>query len=148
MTYTKIRAANFDSKILTSRLEGLVQDDVGHVMGMLLSYIDCGGATLNCIDGQDPKYSEIRHKWVDQISHTLKHLHLHGIIWGDAKAANVLIDVNEDPYLIDFGGGYTDGWVDKKNFNSFEGDLQGLENVKWYLFRTAATVLIEEQCNT
>lgn len=60
----------------------------------------------------------------------------------------MLIDVNEDPYPIDFGGGYTDGWIEKENSNSFEGDLQCLENIKWYLFRTAATFLIEEQCNT
>ncbi|KAJ5420206.1 hypothetical protein N7465_002725 [Penicillium sp. CMV-2018d] len=57
-----------------------------------------------------------------------------GIIWGDAKAANVLIDANEDAYLIDFGGGYTKGWVEKEKSSSTEGDLQGLENIKRYLF--------------
>lgn len=114
LTYSKIHMAKFDSTILTSQLEGLVQDDDGDVMGLVLSYIDCDGATLNCIDGRDSKFSEVRQKWVDQISHTLKHLHLHNIIWGDAKAANVLIDVNEDAYLIDFGGGCTKGWVEKE----------------------------------
>ena len=62
------------------------------------------------------------------------HFHSHNIIWGDAKAANVLIDADEDAYLIDFGGGYTDGWVEKEKSNSTEGDLQGLANIKRYLF--------------
>jgi hypothetical protein len=135
LTYSKIRMAKFDPPILTSQLEGLVQDDDGYVMGLLLSYINCDGVTLNCINGRDPKFSELRQKWVDQISHTIEHMHSHNIIWGDAKAANVLIDVNEDAYLIDFGGGYTKGWVEKEKSDSTEGDLQGLENIKRFLFR-------------
>ncbi|CAI7665446.1 unnamed protein product [Penicillium glandicola] len=134
LTYSRIRLAKFDPPILTSQLEGLVQDDDGYVMGLALSYINCDGATLNCIDGRDPKFFELRQKWVDQISHALENFHSHGIIWGDAKAANVLIDANEDAYLIDFGGGYTKGWVEKEKSNSIEGDLQGLENIKRYLF--------------
>lgn len=126
--------AKFDPSSLTSQLEGLVQDDDGYVMGLVLSYINCNGATLYGINGSDPKYSKLRQKWVDQISHTLKHLHSHNIIWGNAKAANVLIDVNEDAYLIDFERGYTPGWVEKEKSNSIEGDLQGLENIRRYLF--------------
>lgn len=103
-------------------------------MGLVLSYIDCDGATLNCVDGHDPKFSNLRQKWVDQIAQTLEKLHSHNIVWGDAKAANVLIDVNEDAYLIDFGGGYTEGWIEKEKSNSIDGDLQGLENIKRYLF--------------
>ncbi|KAJ5835679.1 hypothetical protein N7447_001705 [Penicillium robsamsonii] len=134
LTYSKIRMAKFDPPILTSQLEGLVQDNDGYVMGLVLSYISCDGATLNCIDGHDPKFSELRQKWADQISHTIKHLHSYNIIWGDTKAANVLIDANEDAYLIDFGGGYTKGWAEKEKSNSTEGDLQRLENIKRYLF--------------
>jgi hypothetical protein len=62
LTYSKIHMAKFDAVIHTSRLEGLVQDDDGYVMGLVLSYIDCDGATLNCIDGHDPKFSEVRQK--------------------------------------------------------------------------------------
>lgn len=134
LAYSKIHTAKFDATVRTSRLDGLVEDDNGHVMGLLLSYIDCRGATLHCIDGRDPKYSELRQKWGDQISHTLKCLHSRGIIWGDAKAANVLIDANGDAYSIDFGGGYTKGWVEKEMANSIDGDLQGLESIKRHLF--------------
>lgn len=47
--------------------------------------------TLWCIDGPKDN-SELRHRWFDQISRTLKHLHSQNIVWGDAKTANVLID--------------------------------------------------------
>lgn len=103
-------------------------------MGLLLSYIDCQGATLNCIDGRNPKYSQLRQKWLEQISHTLKHLHAHNIVWGDAKAANVLLDMDENAYIVEFGGGYTEGWVKKEDSNSIKGDIQRLESIKQYLF--------------
>ncbi|PGH12736.1 hypothetical protein AJ79_04097 [Helicocarpus griseus UAMH5409] len=119
LAYSRIHMAKFDATVRTSRLDGLVQDDNGHVMGLLLSYIDCRGTTLRCIDGRNPENSDSRQKWID---------------WGDAKAANVLIDVNGDAYLIDFGGGYTVGWVEKEMANSIDGDLQGLENIRPYLF--------------
>lgn len=109
LTYSIIHLAEFDTTIRTSWLDGLVQDDNGNVIRLLLSYTDCCGTTLCCIDGRDPKYSEVRQKWVGQISHTLKHLNRHHIVWGYAKAANVLIDVNGDAYMMDFGGGHTEG---------------------------------------
>jgi hypothetical protein len=127
LTYSKIRMAQFEPPILTSQLEGLVQDENGYVMGLLLSYIDCDGATLYGVNGRDPKFSDLRQKWVDQIAQTLEKLHSHKIVWGDAKSADVLIDANEDAYLIDFGGGYTKGWVEKEKSDSIDGDLQGLD---------------------
>lgn len=135
-TYSKIHTANFDSTVLTSKLNGIVQDDEGNKLGLLLSYIDCDRATLNCIDGQDPEYSQLRHKWFDQVSRTLEQFHAHGIVWGDAKAANVLLDVNDDAYLVDYGGGYTKGWVEKEKSDSIEGDLQGLGNIRQWLFES------------
>lgn len=110
--------------------------------GLLLSYINCCGATLHCIDRLDPKYSKLWQKWDDQISHTLECLHSHDIIRGDAKAANVLVDVNEDAYLIDLGGGYPQGWVGKEVANSIDADLQGLERIKQHLFEWVLRELI------
>lgn len=31
-------------------------------------------------------------------------LHGIGIVWGDGKAENVLIDINDNAWIIDFGG--------------------------------------------
>lgn len=52
-----------------------------------------------------------------------------GIIWGDAKPDNVLIDSNQDAWVVDFGGGYTEGWVPKQLAETMEGDRHGLEKI-------------------
>ncbi|KAK2865357.1 hypothetical protein FQN49_003654 [Arthroderma sp. PD_2] len=133
LTYIKIHAAQFDATVWTSRLHGIVQREEGHIMGLILSYIDTDGATLDCAK-HDPQYVKHRQKWFDQVSQTLKQFHSHGIIWGDAKAANVLIDNENNAYLVDFGGSYTKGWVDKDKAGTVEGDLQGLESIRNHLF--------------
>ena len=37
---------------------------------------------------------------------------------GRRKPDNILIDAHNDAYLIDFGGGYMDGWEDKELVNT------------------------------
>ncbi|OJD13559.1 hypothetical protein AJ78_05995 [Emergomyces pasteurianus Ep9510] len=54
LAYSKIHTAKFNATVRTSRLDGLVKNDNGYVMGLLLSYIDSCGTTLYCIDGRDP----------------------------------------------------------------------------------------------
>ena len=56
-------------------------------------------------------------------------MHVNGLVWGDAKAANVLIREDGDIVLIDFGGGATKGWVDIANYETKKGDLQGLKRI-------------------
>jgi len=41
----------------------------------------------------------------------------------------VLIDENGNAMAIDFGGGFTDGWVDERNQGTVCEDLQGLEKI-------------------
>jgi serine/threonine protein kinase len=72
---------------------------------------------------------ELRQRWATQITRSLAELHKHSIIWGDAKAENILIDRNDDAWIIDFGGSYTVGWVDKEKAGTLEGDMQGLSKI-------------------
>ncbi|KAJ5591605.1 uncharacterized protein N7459_001974 [Penicillium hispanicum] len=99
--------------INTPRLHAVVRDEFNATLiGLLLSWIDCDNTTLECVLTPDtPSY--LREKWYAQVTTTLSRLHQAPIIWGDAKAANVLVDANDDAWMIDFGGGYTRGWVDK-----------------------------------
>lgn len=48
-----------------------------------------------------------------QLEAGLGELHQAGIIWGDAKPENILVDKNNDFRIIDFEGGYTEGWIDQ-----------------------------------
>lgn len=73
--------------------------------------------------------AELRKRWAAQISDTVKILHNHGIVWGDAKADNILIDVQNNAWVIDFGGSYTVGWVDTGLAGTPDGDLQGLSKI-------------------
>ncbi|KAL4985765.1 hypothetical protein BDW68DRAFT_179385 [Aspergillus falconensis] len=130
-----IHAAGFDDTMHTTRLNSLLKDDNGYIVGLRLDYIDCSDrGPLDCIDVEDPTYSEVKKKWFDQIEQTMRRLHAHGIIWGDAAATNILIYAKDEAFLIDFGGGHTPGWVDGENANSKEGGLQGLDSIRKFLF--------------
>lgn len=131
--YAKINGAQFGANVRVSGLLGIVKDEsTCRIVGLLLSYIECNNTTLLCAE-RGPEHASLRQKWIQQITHSLRELHAHGIVWGDAKADNILIDKHDDAYLIDFGGGYTSGWVDKELSNTVEGDLQGLERIVHYV---------------
>ncbi|CRK31666.1 hypothetical protein BN1708_016006 [Verticillium longisporum] len=68
-------------------------------------------------------------KWKNQVCCTVEALHTAGVIWGDVKADNVLIDENDDAWVTDFGGGYTEGWVKKESAGSLAGDAEGLTTI-------------------
>jgi len=43
-------------------------------------------------------------RWTRQIE-AIVYLHERGLVWGDAKASNILIDDAGNATLVDFGGG-------------------------------------------
>jgi hypothetical protein len=130
--YTQIKQASF-SQLRTSSLFGLVQDDSGWLLGLLLSHIDCEALTLHCAITTEVSLSMPQY-WAAEIDETLTRLHEAGIIWGDANAANILVDAHNDPWIVDFGGGYTPGWVDKDLAGTIEGDKKGLSRIMDYIF--------------
>lgn len=108
------------------RLIGVVREGNG-LLGMLFAWIN-----KKCVLSQAKAKAsppELRKRWASQIRRSLDRLHENDIIWGDAKAANVLIDQNDDAWIIDFGGSYTVGWVDKDKAGTLEGDRQGLAKI-------------------
>ncbi|KAF7517122.1 hypothetical protein G7054_g13903 [Neopestalotiopsis clavispora] len=82
---------------------------------------------------EEPVSKELRGKWKKQIRKTVEQLHEIGVVWGDGKPCNVIIDNNQDAWLIDFGGGFTDGWVDEKLQNTVDGDSQAVQKITEYL---------------
>ncbi|KAI1009115.1 hypothetical protein LB504_003074 [Fusarium proliferatum] len=131
-TYGKIDRAELDNKMRISRLHGLVRNNDGVTFGLLLTYIDCGRVTLSCALKPETEVS-LKAKWAAQIQEAIGQLHDAGIVWGDAKPDNILIDINEDAWLIDFGGGYTEGWVPKILVGTVEGDRFALEKILEYI---------------
>lgn len=131
--YRRIEDASLARQARISRLHGLVYDaGTDIVFGLLLLYIDCSAKTLAWAAGPDTT-GELRQRWAKQVMEAVKQLHNAGLVWGDVKPDNVLIDANNDAWLIDFGGGYTEGWVEKDLADTIEGDLQGLSKILEYL---------------
>ncbi|KAK4182425.1 hypothetical protein QBC35DRAFT_547765 [Podospora australis] len=104
------------------------------LVGLLLTYIENKG-TLSALAPWSDCTNEDRSRWARQVRQSVEHLHRAGIVWGDAKPENVLIDIQGDTWLIDFGGSYTQGWVDKENQETVEGDLQGLQRIENWLVK-------------
>ena len=136
--YKKIVTAKLDPQLHICRLHGVVMDDNGFVSGLLLSYIDHGGLTMfSRIDPKEPPAST-RARWVSQLDAAITELHEAGVVWGDVKAENVLIDQDNDAWITDFGGGYTEGWVDKRVAGTVEGDLAGMVKLREFIFQGRA----------
>lgn len=134
--YEKMKRANFPADVRTSRLYGIVEDEKEEILGLL--YEDLGREVFpldfeEVMSPQTPE--EYKRRWISQIRRAVQALHNAGIIWGDTKAGNILVDKNGkgDAWFIDFGGGYTEGWVDREKSNTFEGDLQGLARIIDYV---------------
>lgn len=92
------------------RLLGLVTSG-RKAIGMLEEFINGTNLDELDIDGASPAQ---RRKWNHQIKQSVMLLHQAGILWGDVKPENVLIDnTSAHAWLVDFGGSSTDGWVDE-----------------------------------
>ena len=64
-------------------------------------------------------------------SSLLTWLHEAGFFFGGvAKADNVLVDIDDNAWVIDFGGGYTKGWLARDCMETIEGDQEGLSRIK------------------
>ncbi len=100
-----LRIQNLDpaNKLPIPRLLALVQDPDGygnnHIIGILLTLINAAGdlGTL-ATDAPGP----LKRRWYRTVVHSVKTLHSKNIIWGDVKADNVLIDHQQNAWLIDF----------------------------------------------
>ncbi|KAM6511302.1 hypothetical protein FALCPG4_016304 [Fusarium falciforme] len=115
------RSRKFESPWKILKLVGLVvwDDDPNYMMGLLMEYID--GKTLRERPRGAPDV--LKTKWIDQVEATLRRLHEVGIVWGDVKPDNAMIDVSEDAVLVDFGGGYTPEYIPHELQQTLQGDL-------------------------
>ncbi|PYI18772.1 hypothetical protein BO99DRAFT_433309 [Aspergillus violaceofuscus CBS 115571] len=110
------------------KLEGLIGLDT-IFEGILMTCIPSARSLERLILDDCEMSLADRQKWYDQVSEAVQTLHQEGLCWGDVKAANVVIDGEGDAWLIDFEGGASWGWIDKKLKNTMAGDLQGLSRL-------------------
>lgn len=98
-------------------------------MGLLLHYINHDGSMADWITGRNPS-RQLREKWYHQIADTVRALHRCDIVWGDVKPENVLIDHDQNAWIIDFGGGFSPDFVDEMAIETADGDDQGVSRIR------------------
>lgn len=131
----EINNVHLNSSSRVPRLKGLVGSTEG-VLGFVMDYID--------VSPQDPhlgvfekRIEEVtrsrRERWAEQIKNTLDDLHQNGLVWGDAKPSNILLDRKDNIWIADFGGSRTEGWVDATCQESTRGDEQAIQRICHFL---------------
>lgn len=131
----KISQASFLGKIYVLKLLGYVKHPRSTaILGFLREWVPSKDNLKDLEEAGFPDFpKEIRQKVGCQIQETVETLHGIEVIWGDAKPSNVVIDLNNDARLIDFGGGWSEGWVDENLQNTVEGDQQGVKSILEFL---------------
>lgn len=126
----RIQKFGLHDQIKAPRLHGLVSSSPGDktsIVGMLLTNVQNATPLTTLMDSD---ISEVkRHKWAKESERIVKVLHDHDIVWGDAKGDNFVVDKDDELWIIDFGGSYTEGWVDPELKETIEGDDSGLEKI-------------------
>ncbi len=126
----RLRKAGLSETLRVPQLRGLVNSEQDRfILGILLSSIDAKYTLWNHHDAP----LALRRKWYDQAAKTVHQMHAADVVWGDVTAANILIDEDQNAWLVDFGGGASPGWIDEAKSETKAGDLQGLSRLKAFL---------------
>ncbi|KAK5257375.1 hypothetical protein LTR16_000856 [Cryomyces antarcticus] len=130
----EISDAGLAYSIRVPKLLGLIRSKSNEVIRILEDYIQPSLEASNLRQFNIETIAKSRRrKWASQIQESVLMLHMIGVVWGDGKAENVLIDVYDDAWIIDFGGSWTDGWVDKELAGTIQGDKQALNKITQFL---------------
>ncbi|ROV89569.1 hypothetical protein VMCG_09951 [Cytospora schulzeri] len=112
----------------------VVHPKFGVILGLLREWIPSKDSLRDLEQDIFPGITkETRMKWARQIQETIKSLHAIGVILGDAKPGNIVIDLNGDAWLIDFEGGRSEGWVDKDLEETVDGDQVAVGRILKFL---------------
>ena len=125
-----------EPQLHTPNILGLIsfEEDSSQIVGFVMECVSPSASTqeLSCIE-IDTVPQARRDAWGRQISNDLARLHALGLVWGDAKPGNIIIDENKTPWIVDFGGSFTMGWVDAHLADTISGDMQGLQRILEFL---------------
>lgn len=97
------------------------------IMGFLQTAINEPTPLTTKLDSAVPQ--DKRDAWARNSDEAKNILHENGIIWGDAKADNFIVDAEDNLWIIDFGGSYTEGWIDPEIAETKQGDDMGVKKI-------------------
>ena len=101
----------------------------GMIEAMLLQYVENARVMVDVKEVSASQFT----RWTTELLNTISYLHEKKLVWGDVKPGNVLIREDNSIVLIDFGGGFTEGWVDYAKCGTIEGDLEGYHKIVEFL---------------
>lgn len=129
----KLVSLGLNKRLRVPTLCGVVaySDEQDVICGILLEPIGSKG-WLGTTESEGFS-NEQRVKWMAQIGEVVKQLHAHGIIWGDVRPENVLIDKTDNAWVTGFGASESPRFVDGGMIGTVEGDMQGLAKMRDYL---------------
>ncbi|KAH6842289.1 hypothetical protein B0I37DRAFT_195284 [Chaetomium sp. MPI-CAGE-AT-0009] len=136
--YGKLNKLDLHPEARFPEFKGLITHN-GDIVGFLIAKIPTKYPSLDPIvagylQTAIPALS-LRRKWAAQIEQSVTELHRHGLVWGDAKPDNIVIDTDDNVWVLDFGGGGTPGWMDHATFQTMKGDLNAVAKMKERLLR-------------
>ncbi|KAF2723051.1 hypothetical protein K431DRAFT_337633 [Polychaeton citri CBS 116435] len=110
-------------------VEGLIAygNRKNQIMGFLQTEIIDPKPLTQMLDSKVPQ--DKRDAWAREAKRIKDILHENRIVWGDAKADNFMVDKHDKLWIIDFGGSYTEGWIDPELSETREGDDMGVERI-------------------
>ncbi|KAH0196689.1 hypothetical protein KCU86_g10373, partial [Aureobasidium melanogenum] len=124
-----IEKLNLHKEMRVPQVKGLVSftDSKTDVMGFLQTHIEGAEPLTHLLDSDVPQSK--RDRWASESERMVNLLHQHDFIWGDAKADNFMVDKDDKLWIIDFGGSYTEGWIDPNLNETVEGDDMGTRKI-------------------
>lgn len=131
----RLQRCGLADKFRVLKLRGLVSsagEDGTEISGFLLTHIEVF-YSLSSARSLSSVSRSIREQWIGELKLAIDEFHKAGIVWGDVKPDNILVDVKNDLWIVDFGGSYTPVWVDESLKVTEQGDLQGLSKIVRYL---------------
>lgn len=117
-------------------------DKHGPIMGFLQTLIPSPTPLTEKFNSDIPQAQ--RDEWARRAEEMKNVLHENDIIWGDAKGDNFVVDEAGELWIIDFGGSYTEGWVDQEVVETQKGDDMGVEKIVNALHDPEANVVAPE----
>ncbi|KAM0718027.1 hypothetical protein Q7P37_006359 [Cladosporium fusiforme] len=125
----RIAKPDIVDQIRAPRLVGLVSsgNSQTRAMGFLQQDIPNPVPLTYKLDAKVPQ--EKRDAWAAEAESMKNVLHKRRIIWGDAKADNFLVSEDDRLWIIDFGGSWTEGWIDPEIKETIEGDDMATQKI-------------------
>jgi serine/threonine protein kinase len=126
--HSRIVNVGLKGKIRVAGLHSIVvSKDATMTIGLLFDLIPSVEESLNSPICR--MASEHHAKWKRQVTDIVNELHSHDIVWGDVHPGNIVIDESSDAWVVDFGGGWFEDFVDRKRAGTKRRLARGSENL-------------------